>query len=335
MKDPQGPICRTVNKIYFSGETLHAAKMSADLLALQGVASVLDYAVEGEDEESTFDKALENTLRLIELSSQSDNLPFIVIKPSALGASHIYKLRADTAQEGWCGIEWQRIKDRYKRIFDTARQFNVKIMVDAEHVLIQNSVNDLIIDFMGTYNTESPLISLTLQFYLKDQMARLKGYYHLACSRKFWLGVKVVRGAYLETEYALNHGEVCFATKEETDNSYNQAISYIAQRMDVIYPMFATHNEVSLKLIMQNDLLSEARVWTGQLYGIADHVTASLRSKNCPVCKYLPFGPASKSLPYLLRRIEENAVSYETFKNENPILRHEIWCRLTGRRTCE
>lgn len=145
----------------------------------------------------------------------------------------------------------------------------------------------------------------------------------------------MVRGAYLEAEKSSGDARLCFTDKSDTDASYGEAIDYISHRLDVIYPFFATHNEHSMNLIMQNERLNAAHVWTGQLYGIGDHITSSLQSMDFRVCKYLPYGPVDKSMPYLLRRIEENAVSPETFSKESPLLCRELWRRLSqGGKTC-
>ncbi|MDE9591218.1 proline dehydrogenase family protein, partial [Xenorhabdus bovienii] len=48
-------------------------------------------------------------------------------------------------------------------------------------------------------------------------------------------------------------------------------------------------------------------------------------------CKYLPYGPIDKSLPYLLRRINENAVATDTFVKENKNMKKEIISRLKNK----
>ncbi|WP_409158723.1 carbapenem biosynthesis protein CarD [Pectobacterium sp. B2J-2] len=328
---PRGRLFSLVNSIYFGGETLEEVQSTATFLARSGIACVLDYAVEGENDETQFDKAMENTLRLIEMSQQTDSLPFVVIKPSSLGSVAVYARQSEglTLDEASASA-WSRIVARFSRLFDYARSHGVRVMVDAEQTAIQPAVDRLVLDMMCEFNRDSAVITLTLQFYLKDQLRFLDECYQRACQDNFLLGVKVVRGAYLEDEKRVNGGIRCFATKQETDRSYNAAVDYIAPRLDRIAPFFATHNEESLALIMASDSLRAERTWVGQLYGLGDHITYSLLQTGFRVCKYLPYGPLDKSLPYLLRRIEENAVASATFKKENKLLQKELLRRLVG-----
>ncbi|MFP9228040.1 carbapenem biosynthesis protein CarD [Pectobacterium cacticida] len=330
---PQGRIFSLVNSIYFGGETLEEVQSTVTFLARSGIGCVLDYAVEGENEEAQFDKAVENTLRLIEMSQQTDSLPFVVIKPSSLGSVAVYARQSEESLlDEASASAWSRIVARFLHLFDYACSHGVRVMVDAEQTAIQPAVDRLVLDMMREFNRDSAVITLTLQFYLKDQLRFLDECYQRACQDNFVLGVKVVRGAYLEEEKRVNGGERCFATKEETDRSYNAAVDYIAQRLDRISPFFATHNEESLALIMKSEPLRAGCTWIGQLYGLGDHITYSLLQTGFRVCKYLPYGPLDKSLPYLLRRIEENAIASATFKKENKLLQKELLRRLVGGR---
>ena len=328
---PRGRLFSLINNIYFGGETLAEACSTATVLARAGIACVLDYAVEGESDETQFDKAMKNTLLLIDVSRQTDTLPFVVIKPSSLGNVSVYAQQSDgLALDEASTQAWLRIVARFLLLFDYARSHGVSVMVDAEQTKIQPAVDQLVLGMMREFNRDSAVITLTLQFYLKDQLRFLDECYQKACQYGFIFGIKVVRGAYLEEEKRVNGGERCFSTKQETDDSYNAAVDYIAQRLDRIAPFFATHNEDSLALIMKSEPLRAARIWVGQLYGLGDHITYSLLQTGSRVCKYLPYGPLDKSLPYLLRRIEENAVASATFKKENKLLQKELIRRLAG-----
>ncbi|WJV52618.1 proline dehydrogenase family protein [Prodigiosinella aquatilis] len=328
---PKGKLFSLINDIYFGGQTLDEVKQTAVNLAQAGISSILDYAVEGENDEAQFDSAVENTLRLIDMSQKMESIPFVVIKPSSLGRSAIYarQSRASVLNAS-SDEEWARIEARYHRIFEYAEAHNVRVMVDAEQTAIQPAVDRLVLNMMRVFNVKTATITLTLQFYLKDQLRLLDEYYQEACLYDFVLGVKVVRGAYLEEEKKVNGGVCCFSTKQATDCSYNAAIDYISPRLDRISPFFATHNEDSLSRIMKSEVLHAHQVWVGQLYGLGDHITYSLSCMEFRVCKYLPYGPLDKSLPYLLRRIEENAIATATFKKENKLLQKELLRRLAG-----
>ena len=56
-----------------------------DKLFEHGVSSVLDFSVEGKEDESQFDAAMKKTLELIEFAHEKDAMPIAVFKPTGLG----------------------------------------------------------------------------------------------------------------------------------------------------------------------------------------------------------------------------------------------------------
>ncbi|PHM48853.1 proline dehydrogenase family protein [Xenorhabdus miraniensis] len=324
-------ITKFLNNVYFGGETLTEAKEIVNFLGKNNIYSVLDYAIEGENNEQFFDDAVESTLKLINFSSNEKKIPYVVIKPSSLGAIHIYEERTKSRtflEEN--SDAWERVLARYEKIFSYAYKKSVRIMIDAEQSWVQSAVDTIAINSMINYNKKEPIITLTIQCYKKESLSILKDLHVIAVGNKIKVGVKLVRGAYLEEEI-INHeraiGSV-FSKKEETDYNYNVAVKYIAENIGFFSPFFATHNEVSISNILNEDMLKHKPCWMGQLYGIGDHISSNLVNSGAKVCKYLPYGPFNKSLPYLLRRINENAVSIDTFMRENTIIRKEIISRI-------
>ncbi|SHF23664.1 proline dehydrogenase family protein [Vibrio gazogenes] len=324
-----------IYKIYFGGENIKEAIDTSDKLSRDGTASLLDYAVEGIDHSSGFQAALDNTIRLIKLSSHNKHLPFVVIKPSSIGSSLIYqKISQRQCLSAGEINDWNQIKQRYEDIFQFASQHNVKVMVDAEQSWIQPAVDELVIQSMKRYNTTQTVIYLTIQCYLKDKLTFLQHCYQESIQHHFKAGIKLVRGAYLEDErrHCTDIAEFpIFSTKEETDNNYSSAIEFIANNIKNFSPFFATHNNESIDKIVQYPVLSHA--WSGQLYGLSDHLTLRLKQYGFKTSKYVPYGPMESSLPYLLRRIEENSISTQSFIEEQETIRKEIKNRLFHRKS--
>ncbi|QOL16274.1 proline dehydrogenase family protein [Dickeya dianthicola] len=323
----QGAILKLINGIYFGGETLNQVTSTTSALRKENINSIIDYAIEGENTESVYNDVMNKTFSLIDIAAENRNIPFVVIKPSSLGSIELY--RAITLNQNLTPEqqqEWDSVTERYTRIVDAAGEKKVRIMVDAEQSWIQPAVDNFIVELMKKYNRSYPLLTLTLQFYCKNKLERLKEHYRQACEHDFYLGIKLVRGAYLEEEKRISH-DYCFTEKAETDNNYNNAIHFVAEHTDRIFPFFATHNEHSLALIRQSPTLRK-NIWLGQLYGMGDHITWSLTHDGFSVCKYVPFGPLKKSLPYLLRRIEENAIPSTTFITERKLIRKELHRRM-------
>ena len=281
-----------------------------------GVYSVLDYSVEGKEDEIQFDLALKKTLELILFSKSNDSIPIAVFKPTGFGRSEIYqKISEKTKLTPSEFEEWLRIKQRFNLVCASGKLNNIKILIDAEESWIQESVDDLILEMMQQYNKESVIVYNTLQTYRSDRLDYLKQIHLTSKKLNFKLGFKVVRGAYMEKERLraseLGYKSPICETKYITDTLFNDTLIFILDNLNQIHPFIGTHNEESTTLAIH--LMAQAkitnndpRVWFGQLYGMSDHISYNLADKGYNVAKYVPFGPVKDVIPYLIRRAEEN-----------------------------
>ena len=168
---------------------------------------------------------------------------------------------------------------------------------------------------MKKYNTDKAVVFNTLQMYRHDRLEYLKTQHALAKKEGFYLGYKLVRGAYMEKEneraHELNYQSPICENKFATDTNFDAAAKYVLENLQNISVFVGTHNEDSTYLIMQqmkenNIKNNDPRVWFGQLYGMSDHISFNLSNKGYNVAKYIPFGPVKDVMPYLIRRAEEN-----------------------------
>ena len=146
-------------------------------------------------------------------------------------------------------------------------------------------------------------------------MQFLKDSYEAAVERKFILGAKLVRGAYMEKERKraaeMGYPSPIQPTKAATDEDFNQGVRFCIDHLDKISLVVASHNEYSnmlaVDLLRQKGLpLRHPHVHWSQLYGMSDNITFNLAKAGCSVSKYLPFGPIKDVIPYLMRRAQEN-----------------------------
>jgi len=287
-----------------------------DKMFVKNVCSVLDYSVEGKESEEQFDTVLRKTLEIVNFAAEKEAMPIAVFKPTGFGRLYLYekKGRGETFTKDE-EKEWNNIVERYHRVCKLAKDRNVEILIDGEESWMQDAADELVEEMMRTYNKETPIVYNTLQAYRWDRLTYLKDLHERSRLEGFKVGMKIVRGAYMEKERerASENGyrsPIC-ESKQATDDNFNATMTYILDNIDQISLFVGTHNEESCYLAMElmKDKkigINDKRVWFGQLYGMSDHISFNLAKKGYNIAKYLPFGPVKDVMPYLIRRAEEN-----------------------------
>ena len=287
-----------------------------DKMHTKGVSSVLDYSVEGKEEESQFDAALTMTLKTIEFAKEREAIPFAVFKPTGFGRINLYEKVGEQAElSGAEQDEWQRVINRFDTACKAAFEKDVLLLIDAEESWMQDAADAIVTDMMRKYNKQKAIVFNTLQLYRWDRLDYLKQLHEQAKIEGFYIGMKLVRGAYMEKENdrAAEKGiksPIC-VSKEATDINYDAAVLYMVEHLDKMAIFAGTHNEESSYKLMQlldekSISKSDQRIFFGQLLGMSDNISFNLAAHNYNVAKYLPFGPVRDVMPYLIRRAEEN-----------------------------
>ncbi len=329
----QGLIRATVFDHFCGGVSEDDCLPVVDKMYLKKVCSVLDYSVEGKEEETQFDAVLKKTKELLEFADQKDAMPFGVFKPTGFGRFLVWQKKTEgTPLNPEEENEWNRIEERFDKACKKAYECDVALLIDAEESWMQDAADELVTKMMRKYNTEKAIVYNTLQLYRHDRFEYLQKLQKEARVHNFKVGVKIVRGAYMEkeNERAKEKGyttPIC-RNKKETDENFNKTMKYILQNLDDISVFVGTHNEESSYLAMQmmstlGILRNDPRVWFGQLYGMSDHISFNQAEEGYNVAKYVPFGPVRDVMPYLIRRAEENtSVAGQTSRELN-LLSHE------------
>ncbi|CAM4156437.1 proline dehydrogenase family protein [Flavobacterium antarcticum] len=287
-----------------------------DKMHTKGVSSVLDYSVEGKEEEEQFDAALKMTLKTIDFAAEKQAIPFAVFKPTGFGRFELYqKIGEGKTLNEADQKDWNRVIERFDIVCKEAHKQNVALLIDAEESWMQDAADDLVTQMMQKYNKEKAIVFNTLQMYRHDRLDYLKKIHALAETEGFFIGMKIVRGAYMEKENKRAEEKgyptpIC-ASKEATDINYDAAVDYMLQHLDRMSIFVGTHNETSSYKVMNrisewNLDRNDNRIWFGQLYGMSDNISYNLAAYDYNVAKYLPFGPVRDVMPYLIRRAEEN-----------------------------
>ena len=280
------------------------------------VCTVLDYSVEGKDTEDPLDDALAMTLKTLDFVKEKDALPFAVFKPTGYGRLALFQkigegAKLSAAEEA----EWSRVINRFDATCKKAYDLDVNLLIDSEESWMQDAADDLVDQLMATYNTKKAIVFNTIQFYRHDRMEYLRELHHKAQSKGFKIGIKAVRGAYMEKENEraeeMGYQSPICKTKQETDANFDSGVEYMLDHLDSFALFAGTHNETSSYRLMEgmnarSIAHDDPRVWFGQLYGMSDHISFNLAQHGYNVAKYLPFGPVRDVMPYLIRRAEEN-----------------------------
>jgi proline dehydrogenase len=311
-----GIIRKTVFEHFCGGESINECKATTDLLASYNVGAILDYSVEGEDNEEAFDNALTETMKTIDNVRENPSIPYCVFKPTGLGSSLLMeKVQLGVELTDQEEEAYLRIKSRYDQLSQAAYDNNVRLLVDAEDSWYQNTIDEILYELMEKYNKERAVVFNTYQMYRWKSLDNIKKAHQSALEKGFVLGAKLVRGAYMEVERerASEKGyedPIC-VDKDATDISYDGGLEYCVENIEHVELFNGSHNEKSniyLTELMAGAGLerNDKRIFFAQLYGMSDNISYVLADAGYNVAKYLPYGPIRKVMPYLIRRATEN-----------------------------
>ncbi len=306
----------TIFRHFCGGESISESNPVASSLRKYDVKVILDYSVEGKENPEDIQAALQETLRTIENAGDNPNIPFAVFKPTAFTTGMILeKVSAGAELSKEEIVEAGKFRDRIDTLCKAAHKQGLPILIDAEDSWFQKFIDDIVEEMMNKYNKEKAIVFNTLQMYRHDRLEFLHKSYKKAIEGKYFLGIKFVRGAYMEKERErarkMGYPDPINIDKIATDKMYNDGLKFTIDHIDNISVFSGTHNEESnilLTNLMEEKSLAknDNRIWFSQLFGMSDHISFNLAAEGYNVAKYLPYGPVKHVLPYLIRRAEEN-----------------------------
>lgn len=333
----KGLIKITIFKQFCGGENIDDCKTAIETLDKSGIGTILDYSVEGENDEETFEKTKNEILGTIKASKGNNKIPFAVFKVTGIVASDVLeKVSKNQQLISSDEVSWEKGKKRFFEICELAYLSNVRLFIDAEESWLQDAIDDLADEAMAKFNKETCIVYNTLQMYRHDRLAKLKLDFE---TTTHFLGYKLVRGAYMEKERArakaMNYEDPIQIDKKSTDEDYNKAVKFCIDNSDRISVCIGTHNEESSALgveLMNNKNIeaSDSKVYFSQLLGMSDHISYNLSNSGYNVAKYVPFGPILSVIPYLTRRAQENSGVAGQMSRELTLIEREIKRRKTN-----
>jgi len=330
------PVKRLIRSTVFNhfcgGETIAECDGTIGRLHEARVCALLDYSSEGKESEAELDQCANEIIAANNAGRTDERIPFSVFKPTAifpnrlLAKKNIGSSFSEKEQKAW-----ENAVSRMNRICQTASENGVPILVDAEESWFQHAIDELVEEQMRLHNRERAMVFNTIQLYRKDRLRFLKDSFAKAQQNGYKLGVKLVRGAYMEKERERANDQgypsPIHETKEDTDRDYDLALEFCIENHPHLEVLAGTHNEISaLKLseLMTKKGLNAAdgNVFFSQLYGMSDNISFNLAASGFNVVKYVPYGPVTDVMPYLIRRAEENtSISGQTGRELSLIIK--------------
>ena len=325
----------TIFNQFCGGESIIDCTKKINKLSEFKIGTILDYSVEEKENESDFEKIKEEIIKTILFSAKNNKIPFTVFKITGLGKSSLIK-KANSNLEDLSKNENSELNLVFKRIDQickTAFENKVSVFIDAEDSWYQDYIDSIAELMIFKYNNEYAIVYNTIQLYRHDRFNYMKALISRCNSNNKFLGLKLVRGAYMEKEreraIKLNYNDPIQNDKKSTDHDFSMAVEYCLKNIAFVSLCLGTHNEKSvlhlINLMSDYSLRkNDSRIYFAQLLGMSDHISYNLAEQGYNVAKYVPYGPIYEVIPYLIRRAEENtSVSGQTGR-ELSLIKKEI-----------
>lgn len=313
----KGMIRKTIFKQFCGGESIDQCEQKIADLGQFNIGTILDYSVEGKTSNEDLDHTKEEIIKTIQKAQSNKFIPFSVFKPTGIARFDLLEktndLEATLTQKD--KEELADVMRRVDAICKAAYNANVPLFIDAEDSWIQDGIDRMANAMMAKYNKEKVIVYNTIQMYRHDRLDFLKKSHQQSKVGNYKIGMKIVRGAYMEKERERatekNYLDPINIDKAATDKCYDDAVKYCLENVNDISFCAGTHNENSssklAQLIDDSDIAKDdKRIYFAQLLGMSDHISFNIAHNGYNVAKYVPYGPIMEVMPYLMRRAEEN-----------------------------
>lgn len=291
-------------RLFLVEETEAALECALAQLSRIPAAATLDAVGEAVLTEAEADAYLARNLRLLEWLSARTGAPNLSLKPSAL-TPRFEPLDPEGTQAAILG----RLQPFMARVLET----RAAVTLDMEHYEFKRLILSLFRQWVEAYPQSGWLPGIALQAYLPETERDLASLVRFAEAAKRRIGIRLVKGAYWDTEVALaaqrRWPAPVYRDKSETDAHFERLVDIVFRHGEWIYPAIATHNLRSLACAM-----AAARHygvpqdgWEVQmLQGMAEPLKQAVADMGVRLRIYLPSGELIGGIAYLIRRLMEN-----------------------------
>ncbi len=231
----------------------------------------------------------------------------VSLKPTALSSRYSPLTAAD-------GLE--QAKSRLRPILRQAQAGGAFIHFDAEHYDVKDLTLQLVRELLSEEEFAEMEAGVVIQAYLKDARRDLARMIEFSASRPRPLTVRLVKGAYWDTETVHSRAEgwpvPVFGRKEETDASYERCVAMLHDHHGQVRAAFGSHNLRSLGYAVayaRDRGIPDSGYEVQLLYGMAAPLHAAVRRMGLRLRVYAPVGELVPGMAYLVRRLLENTAN--------------------------
>ncbi|MEX0805995.1 MAG: proline dehydrogenase family protein [Candidatus Binatia bacterium] len=206
------------------------------------------------------------------------------------------------------------VRQRLRAILREAARLHAAVTVDMEQYAFKPLTFEIFRSLLDEEEFQAaPHAGLAVQAYLRDTEADLTQLIQWAKQRNRRIGVRLVKGAYWDSEIAWaqqkNWPVPVFLDKAQTDANYERLSRLLLENYDVVDAAFGSHNLRSLAhaIVTAKQLGVSSNGYEIQmLYGMAEPIRRAIIENGQRVRVYLPVGELLPGMSYLIRRLMEN-----------------------------
>ena len=304
---------RLMGEQFVTGETISEALANSRKYEARGFRysyDMLGEAATTEEDAQRYYASYEQAIHAIGKAAGGRGIyegPGISIKLSALHPRYSRAQQERTMNE---------LRPRVRSLAQLARRYDIGLNIDAEEA----DRLEISLDLFERLASEPTLegwsgLGFVVQAYQKRARSVIDWLVALARSRNRRLMVRLVKGAYWDTE--IKRAQVdglsdypVFTRKVHTDVSYLACAKAMLAAPDALYPQFASHNAFTIAAVhtMAGDAQFEFQCLHGMGESVYDQVVGNEQlARPCRI--YAPVGSHETLLAYLVRRLLENGAN--------------------------
>ncbi len=245
----------------------------------------------------------------------------VSLKPTALASRFSPLTRADGLAQA---------KGRLRPILRQAHDLGAFVHFDMEHYEVKDLTLQLVRELLSEPEFGDVEAGVVVQAYLKDSRDDLADLIAFSGSRSRPLTVRLVKGAYWDTETVLAQAQdwpvPVYQHKQETDANFERCVRLLHDHHGEVRAAFGSHNLRSLAYAVEHARargIPDRGMEIQMLHGMAEPVHAAVRRLGVRLRVYSPVGELVPGMAYLVRRLLENTAN-ESFVRQRFVEGREL-----------